>query len=178
MVCAGRRAAGSYEARLGRGLTGLPWSSNPWRSLSDTEMRKFQSKSMCNIQSAEVLQKLHSMTALVSESGAGQGPAEATLLPNRSRSPGQAPRTPISHSGNSPQPTTTRETSYTSPKRLSLKEGLQTSEQKQYSPSYLQSHITVGTLCAPTLLPTETQNTSWPGSFGCYPAGLLLKVSL
>lgn len=93
----------------------VSWSSNPWRSLSDTEMRKFQSKSICNIQSAEVLQKLHSMTALVSESGAGQGPAEATLLPNRSRSPGQAPRTPISHSGNSPQLTTTRETSYTSP---------------------------------------------------------------
>lgn len=177
MVCAGRRAAGSYEAKLGRGLTGLPWSSNPWRSLSDTEMRKFQSKSICNIQSTEVLQKLHSMTALVSESGAGQGPAEATLLPNRSRSPGQAPRTPISHSGNSPQPTTTRETSYTSSQETEP-EGRITDFRAEAVQSTISSIPLWGHSVPQLCYPLRHKTPPWPGSFGCCPAGLLLKVSL
>lgn len=179
LVSAGRRASGTYEARLGRGLIRLSWINLPWRSLSDIEMRKFQSKSIYNIQSAEDIQKLHSMTALVSESGAGWGPAEATLLPNSSRSPGETHRTPISHSGNSPQLTTTWETSYTSPPRDRVCRKNYRLPSRSSTVQCLQSHITVGTLCAPQLCyPLRHKNTSWPGSFGCCPAGLVVKISL
>lgn len=41
------------------------------------------------------------------------------------------------------------------PKRQGLQEGLQASKKKQYSLSYLQSHINVGMLCAPALLPLK-----------------------
>lgn len=148
LVSAGRRAAGPFVARLERGLIGFSWSNIPWRSLSDIEMRQFQSKSICNIRSAEDLQKLHSMPALVGESVAGWGPAEATLLPNRSRSPGQAHRTPISRSGNSPQLTTTRETSYTSPQETEPEERI-TGFQAEAAQSVMSSipHHCGDTLC-------------------------------
>lgn len=154
LVSSGRRAAGTYEARPGRGLISLSWINLPWRSQSDIETRKFQSKSICTVQSAEDLQKLHSMTALVSESGAGWRPAEAT---QSSRSPGQAHRTLVSNSGNSPQLTTTWETSYTSPPRDRICRKDYRLPSRSSTVQCLQYHITVETLCAPTLLPTETQ---------------------
>lgn len=119
------------------------------------------------------------MTALVSESGAGWGPAEATLLPNTAAGVQDKHIEHQSHTLATAPSRQRHEKQVTpTPKRQSLQEGLQASKQKQYSPSCLQSHINVSTLWAPTLLSTVTQNTSWPSRFGCCPAELVVKIGL
>lgn len=113
LVSAGKRAAGTYEARLGRGLTGLSWSNIPWRSLSDIKMRKFQSKSICNIpRPSEVT--LHD--SLGQGLWAGQGPAEVMMLSHTAAQVQDKHTEPVSLSGNNPQLTTMQEISYTTPR--------------------------------------------------------------
>lgn len=52
LVSAGRGDEVTYEARVGRGLKGLSWRNFPWKSPTDTETRKFQSKSIFNLRNA------------------------------------------------------------------------------------------------------------------------------
>lgn len=98
---------------MGRGLTGLSWSNMPWRSLSDREMRKFQSKSICNIQRPSEV-ALHD--SLGQGLWAGQGPAEVMVLSNTAGQVQDKHIEPVSLSGNKPQLTTMQETSYTTPR--------------------------------------------------------------
>lgn len=152
LVSAGKGDEVTYEGRMVRGLWGFSWRNSPWESPTDPETRKLQSKSIFSLRNAWGILRLDSTTASVTGFEAGEGSAEGTLVPSRSRNQGQAYRTMISHSGNSPQPTTTWGNKLHRSPETEPDEGTTgfQAEVVQFVMSPLHSHITTRTLLPPS----------------------------